>query len=210
MGEKEKRIQKLIQQLDGGKNGTIAFLVLLEIGKPAIPALIGLLSHRTPNMREEAAKVLLNIADASAIRGLNQALRNEKILEVRESIVDALIEISLCDASAIPVLVDLLYGKDHEDKRFAEGMLEILPDEIRKIRDPRALRKFEDGVRKGIESIKGRRQREKALFFLSQCMSTIACRKNELAKDKGVLLDDLPKLPKGNKMYQQTRRIFNG
>ena len=47
-------------------------------------------------------------------------------------------------------------------------------------------------------------------IILSKFLNKAAILRNKLAKSNGILLDDKPKPPKGNKMYQQARRSLNG
>jgi hypothetical protein len=49
---------------------------LVVIGKPAVPSLIPLLSHRKPHVRWEAAKVLCGIADPIAATALVNVLED--------------------------------------------------------------------------------------------------------------------------------------
>ena len=50
---------------------------LVALGKPAVPSLIPLLSHRKPHVRWEAAKTLCDIADPIAATALVNALEDE-------------------------------------------------------------------------------------------------------------------------------------
>lgn len=65
------------------------------------------------------------------------------------------------------------------------------------------LKEFEDGVNAYLKT------KKKPSDTLMKIKISISAMKNKLAKDKGILLDDIPKPPKRNRMYQQIRRVSN-
>ena len=74
--EREARIPLLVSELATSDLTvrTKARKALVTIGKPAVPSLILLLSHRKPHVRWEAAKALCGIADPIAATALVDAL----------------------------------------------------------------------------------------------------------------------------------------
>jgi len=88
------KINGLITEL-GNIDGSIrekARLALIDIGKEAVPGLAEALSSRQEQLRWEAAKTLVSIADPVAVPALIKVLRDE-IFDIRWLAAEALIAI---------------------------------------------------------------------------------------------------------------------
>lgn len=115
-------IEKLIEKLGDRMACEEAILHLVQIGKPAVPALIGALGHKYWRLRRMAVIALGKIGDASAIPALSKALENE-YGEGRWEVVAALEKIGL---PAVPALIEALGVVDATSKA-ADALWEIGP-----------------------------------------------------------------------------------
>ena len=90
----ETNVKALITQL-GDDQGFVrenARLALIDIGKDAVPLLIDALVSKREQLRWEAAKALVKIADPAAIPALVKALQDE-VFDIRWLAAEALIAI---------------------------------------------------------------------------------------------------------------------
>ena len=90
----QNKINDSITKL-GNSDGSIrekARLTLIDIGKDAVPLLIDALDSKRDQLRWEAAKALVKIADPAAIPALVKALQDE-VFDIRWLAAEALIAI---------------------------------------------------------------------------------------------------------------------
>jgi HEAT repeat protein len=121
--------------------------------------------------------------------------------------------LALCrfkEKEAIPCLIGVLVnGAPEEGSIAAEGLRNVLGQ----CKSPRALMKFKkELVRSYGNIIKKNKDKGKEFEIrkiLAKLIVDAADKKNQLTQDKGILLDDKPKPPKG-KMYRQLGRSLNG
>jgi len=118
-------ISSLVSLL-GGKDGVKrikARAALVDIGRPAVDALVSAMKDRNQTMRWEAAKALGQIRDPKSIDALVMALR-DKLFDVRWLAAEALIGIG--DKSVKPILQALIDYPESEELR--EGAHHVLHD----------------------------------------------------------------------------------
>ena len=89
---------------------------LVHIGKPAIPSLVGLMSHQKQMVRWEALKVLGEIADPSTIDIFLTYLRDDDF-DIRWMAAEGLIAIG--NDALIPLLKATITNSDSRGFRFA-------------------------------------------------------------------------------------------
>jgi hypothetical protein len=100
---------------------------LVEMGKPAVPVLIELLSHEKRQVRWEAAKALGEIVDPAAAPALVQSLMDE-CAEIRWLAAEGLI--ALGESALVPLLEGLV---EHFDEfRLRQGAHHVLHDLVRR------------------------------------------------------------------------------
>lgn len=124
MDEEIKRQLALLESLDWEVRRT-AIEALIEIGAPAIPALIEALLDRKSFYRYSAAEALGRIGNTSAIPALVEVLNdgNNRDLD-RESSAEALGSIG--DASVIPVLIQALRDRESDIRLSATRALYVI------------------------------------------------------------------------------------
>ena len=108
---KEQEINDLVNKL-GNSDGFIrekARLALTDIGKKAVPSLITAMESKQQQVRWEAAKTLVIIADPLAIPALIKGLKDE-IFDIRWLAAEALIAIGI--ESIAPLLQALVNQTD--------------------------------------------------------------------------------------------------
>jgi len=78
------------------------------------------------------------------------------------------------------------------------------------------IKEMEKGVHEAYQKLKGEERntsttRQALEFQVMKLLGEIVAKKNELASKRDILLDDIPKFPKKNGVYQQLRRtVRNG
>jgi HEAT repeat protein len=102
----EKNISELVQKLakNNGHESQKIRMQLVELGSPAVPALIEALHHGDAHFRWEAVQVLSRIKDPQAAPDLVTALEDENI-NVRWTAMDGLINL---DRDGLPQLLTAL------------------------------------------------------------------------------------------------------
>ena len=179
----EKRIQELIEQLvsqnlDMKQDAADS---LVQIGKPAVPALIGVLRHENNDVRWFAEESLIKIGKP-AVPALIRALEKEDD-NARLHII--LIAENIGDISAVPALVDALKDK-YQDVRVNAarilgylGNYSVIPALIESLED---------------ENEKDTSEREGAgdggVRCRSSCSYSLLCRYHVLRRDAGRKIPD--------------------
>ncbi len=110
----------------GGKDGVIrskARAALVDIGRPAVTALVSALKDRNQTVRWESAKALGQIMDPKSIDALVTALQ-DRLFDVRWLAAEALIGIG--DKSVKPILQTIVDNPESEEVR--EGAHHVLHD----------------------------------------------------------------------------------
>jgi hypothetical protein len=180
-----------------------------------VKKLIEQLKDLDHSVRTNAALQLGVMRDPIAIPALIEAA-DDKDETVSAIAADSLGELAIRDTSLVrPVVLALLqlFGSRNEDIPFhAEHSLEKITDILMSSEE---INDFEDALKGGFDELSRKRHRKNGTMDIriqiARFRSIVAKRRNELSKDKGILLDDKPKPPKGNKgMYQQARRALNG
>ena len=118
-------ISSLVSLL-AGKDGVArikARAALVDIGRPAVSALVSALKDRNQTMRWESAKALGQIRDPKSIDALVAALQ-DKLFDVRWLAAEALIGIG--DKSVKPILQAIVDNPESEEVR--EGAHHVLHD----------------------------------------------------------------------------------
>jgi len=109
-----------------GKDGITrskARAALVDIGRPAVTALVSALKDRNQTMRWESAKALGQIMDPKSIDALVTALQ-DRLFDVRWLAAEALISIG--DKSVKPILQTIIDNPESEEVR--EGAHHVLHD----------------------------------------------------------------------------------
>ena len=121
---------------------------LIEIGKPAVPAIIKLTTESEPELRREAVSILGDIGGPSAILALINLLVDEAF-EVRWRAAESLIKMKR--ESIIPLFQELEQKNRFDNIWFLDGVHHILRklDEEGYLGPPsqKVLEAFEDPVR---------------------------------------------------------------
>ncbi len=200
----EKRIRELVR---------IAFKdaqdELVRIGEAAVPTLIDALKDKDCYVRRNAALPLGDIGDARAVSPLIDALKDEDEI-VRWRAAWALRQIG--DKGAAEPLVVAL--KD-EDKLVGEEAARSLGKIFEKCKTTEDLETFERQLDEGLARLQKRFWKDDDLvetgFYIARLKKQVAAKKNELASQRDLILEDIPKPPpkKKGRMYQQLRRISN-
>ncbi|MBN1690988.1 MAG: HEAT repeat domain-containing protein [Dehalococcoidia bacterium] len=110
----------------GSKDGVTrskARAALVDIGRPAVKALVGALKDRNQTVRWESAKALGQISDPKSIDALIAALQ-DRLFDVRWLAAEALIGIG--DKAVGPILQTIVDNPDSEEVR--EGAHHVLHD----------------------------------------------------------------------------------
>ncbi len=117
---------KTLVGLLGSKDGitrTKAREALVDIGRPAVAALVGALKDHNQTVRWESAKALGQIKDPKSIDALVAALR-DRLFDVRWLAAEALIAIG--DKSIAPILQAVVDNPESEEVR--EGAHHVFHD----------------------------------------------------------------------------------
>jgi hypothetical protein len=167
--------------------------LFVEIGSAAVPELIEELKHfELPNI---AILALSKIKDPSVIPlVINSA--PSTVFEARNAIL------VLARLKRFDTIPDIL--ENMKDISFEKHLREFLTF----CETKEEVNEFESRVRDCFSKLLTRGQvSNKTKMDIANLMNEIAKKRNELCKDKGILLDDKPKKPKGNRVYQQLRRV---
>jgi len=186
--------------------------IIVKIGAVAIPQLIEALKDGNASVRCTAAMALKNIAKANP--------GNAELLTAVFPLID---ELNDGDSNARSWAAGAL-GKIG-DIRAVQPLIErldriecaelVASEIIVRCKTTQHLEDFEIGLKKGYDNLKKSAKTSELLFRIqikiSRLMTEVAKKRDELAQDKGILLSDIPKPPKGGKgIYQATRVMRNG
>ena len=210
-----------------------------ELGERAVPACIELLRDKSWwGVREYAAHALGAIGHHSAVPALSKALMDENG-SVQEKAMTALKKIgkpavpTLCevlkgrdvnkkrraaqvlgeigDPSAVPALCEALKDEDKDVRRNSAKALEWIVDGCETIE---VLERVEKGIDEGSVALRKEKDRDvriKAQIEIARLTRAIAKKKDELAPNKDLLLDEKPKPPRrGGGVYRTLGRVRNG
>lgn len=179
---------------------------LIEAGEHAIPYLIEEFGNI---MRKQAKRLAVTFED---ITGEEEKVKSGILLVLKAlGFGVALPYTPLCfeGAAEAPKEIDKIidFNKRIRSMAFAE-----LGEIIKKTDSIQEIRKIEQDIG---DPLFGSKQVSKSyppdiMRNFTKLRMLAAKRKNLLAKDKGILLDDLPRPPKKGKIYQKLRRCFNG
>ncbi len=239
MADKE-RIRELIQQL-GTEEWEAARIRLVRIGKPIVPALIGALKDKDRRVRWRVAEALGEIGDARAVEPLIGALKDDD-WKVRQGAAWALGDIGdgravepligalkdddwkvregapwalgkIGDARAVEPLIGALKDDDWKVRQGAAWALRKMI--LENCQTIESLESYEKGLDEGLARLQKRYREDdlvKVGFQIAKLKKQIAARKNELASQRDLILEDIPKPPskKKGRMYQSMRRATHG
>jgi HEAT repeat protein len=183
--------------------------LLGRIGDPlATPSLIKALEYPTYSIRRSAAISLgkIDITDAE-LNTIISLLETGKTWEVRQGALEALINIE--NPKSIPAICRMIGDDDLRVRKLAAQSLEKLFEKCVSLEQ---INDFEKEFQNGYTLLK-KKSKEKLggiHISLARLQIRVAAKRNELAKDQGILLDDKPKPPKEGKMFQRLRRLRNG
>jgi hypothetical protein len=153
----------------------------------------------------KATEALVEIGKP-AVPVLNGALK-DGIPKVRSSATYVLGKIG--DTRAVPALVETLEDKYLNARSWAMYWLGGMIENLESKED---FQDFEAKLQEGYDRLKRKLKQEdltETLVKIAELKYRVTQRKNVLAKDKGIILDDKPKPPKKG-IYQQLRRAKNG
>ena len=173
----------------------------VEIVK-AVSALIGMLKYEDAVVRRKAVYAL---RIAAAILGDSTFVN--AIADPQERIRQS----ELIRNSVIPELIGTLKDDKQSVRRMAA---EALGEILEKCVTLKEVEEIETHLHEALNPTKKQLKKEEITaigFEISNLWTAAAKKKNELAQDKGILLPDVPKPPKGRKgIYQATRVMRNG
>jgi hypothetical protein len=154
--------------------------------------------------------VALNLDDMSLASDFeSELIQALEFKEARMNISHVLGNIG--DVESVPPLVGLL---DDPDGSVQLNTLESLMKILHKCSELKEVDRFWENFSTSAQSLSGKnlvkREVGSLTFILSDFRIECAKKRNELTKDKGILLDDKPKPPNKNKIYHQLRRHTNG
>jgi HEAT repeat protein len=117
MAEDPTKIQKLIDDFESkdGEERQDARAGLVKIGAPAVESLINALDHHKEQVRWEAAKALVEIADPKAAPALINALEDEDF-DVSWVAAEALIALG---GSGLPALIEALLHRAESTQLYS-------------------------------------------------------------------------------------------
>jgi HEAT repeat protein len=157
---------------------------LVQIGVPAVPALLEVLHDEEGDMRTIATWALGKIAAGNLDRA----------------------------GDVVPVLFGGLNDKDFFVRKSVPDALGTVLDACS---DAASLGEFERRFAEGARALRASQKRGRdagAMQDLARLANRIAIKRNELSRagTDGLLLDEIPKAPKKDKVYQEMRRVRNG
>jgi HEAT repeat protein len=168
----------------------------------AVPFLIKVLKDGDPYVRKSAAEALGNIGHESAVPALIEALEDSE-----ESVrLDAALALGYVgDVRAAQPLIEKL--EDNKDMRTNAAM--GLGGILNSCETLQEIQNFETKLQEGYElreKVKGKDEFLKVQITISQLRIAASVKRNELSKDKGILLDDKPKPPKKGTIFRTLNR----
>jgi HEAT repeat protein len=176
-------------------------------GTPAVPALIWVLKHMDGRIRSQVAIALGKIKDVRAVPALIEALKYRD-KTVRWMAAFALGDIANAKsrnkeaAIAVPALIEALSDKKIVRERAARVLGKILKN----CKTIDAVIEFEASLQEGLKIVKkhGKKYEITRIEFETSKLRMLAAqRKNELAPKRDIILDDIPRPPKGSgKIYR--------
>jgi HEAT repeat protein len=170
-----------------------------------VPDLINIVKEKH-KARVIALRALGNIRSRESIPVLVENLYYGN-LNLQWTCIEALEKIA--DVSSISSLVDVL---SHEHNTTREKAIEALRGILKNCKSFEAIREFEDKLQVGFDKLIKESKCKgliKVKLKVAKLRMAAINKRNELSKDRGVLLDTIPKLPKRG-MYQQARRSLYG
>jgi HEAT repeat protein len=186
-----------------------------EIGSPrGVPQLTDALNDPNGFVRFQAAYALYKISEKNKGNWkhpdsipLLLKLLNDDNRSARNNALKALVSIG--DLRIIPHLVSELFSNDRFSREFASNGLSLIEQGCRTVKE---INEYQDLLKLEYKRLKAKTSdnRDFAKAIILGLIKQSAKHKNELSKDKGILLDDIPKPPKRKKLYQQLRRATNG
>jgi HEAT repeat protein len=115
---------------------------------------------------------------------------------------------------AVPALINALLNKNEEMRMKANIALKYA---ARSLADCEKVKEFEEKLQegysflvKGCKNGKNERMLSEARLQISKLRIAAAQKKDKLARDKGILLTDIPKPPKRGTIYRQMEMVRNG
>jgi HEAT repeat protein len=181
---------------------------LRKIGYPAIPTLIEVLKNKESDEFERAGCVLAlqimteECPDNEFVKNMVSTFidaLDDHHLEVRRSAAESLGKIG--DLSAVPALIEVLNCEDWNiQTRYIQALRKILG----KCKTIKSLEELESKLQEGYDRLKKTHKKEdllKAKKLISRFKMAAAKKRNELAEERGILLDDKPKPPRRGKIY---------
>ncbi len=203
----EDEIRELIGELGTDQYRTRAAQGdLVRIGKPAVIPLIQALKDEDWRVRDAALKTLGKIGKP-AVPALVNALKDQRL---RLIAIVTLGEID--DSSAVAPLVIAVKDNDPHVRSNALWALEAIR---RRCTTIEFLEIYERELDGGLARLQKKYKDDDLIevgFQMAKLKKRIAAKKNELASQRDLLLEDIPKPPpkKKGRMYQSMRRIRNG
>jgi HEAT repeat protein len=159
-------------------------------------------------LRRASADALAEIG-VPAFDALVEVADNEN-KDVRSLVADSVGKIALKNPTselisrAASVLIELSADASSEVARNADQGINLF---LYVCDDAEKLRCFEEGLCKGYSKTRKNLGTKETNIRIAKLRMSISNKRNELSKDQGIILDDKPKPPKRNRMYQQMRMV---
>jgi HEAT repeat protein len=188
-------IPALIEGLESVHTRDTAGWILTDIGEPARPSLIKALND--PKIANRAAQILYG-ADFKGVS------IDDKVLSLL--LMNELDEIDEMKLSAVPSLCNALTYNDVKIAAKALSLIKMILENDCKSIDQ--IKEFESMLQDAYGKVTATKKKDQRplKFEISKLRIAASIKRNELSKDNGILLDDKPKPPKGNKMYSSMCR----
>jgi hypothetical protein len=178
--------------------------------------------------RVTAAKALGKINDQRAVLALIKALKDENryVQKTAAKSLEAM-DLNICleykiwyllvlgypevilkiGTNAIPFLLESLENNNVKGSTF-----DVLETMIFRCKNSEEINRITKQLDEAYSRLKGKDKNteKKVSLQIAKLRIDLAKKRNRLAENKGILLDDKPKLPKRGTMYQQARRVTNG
>jgi HEAT repeat protein len=196
--------------------------------KRAIPALMKVLNDEYPDVRMNAAKALemigyVHLSVNYKVQCLLIKEEFNELVALRKDAVPGLINLFnqedprvrqnaawllglIGDPSAVPVLIGVLQDEIHNVQIKAGDALYAILEYCKTTEE---ISDFEKRLEEGYDVARKKHRKEDLTdvrLLIAKLKIQISKRRNELSKDKGILLDDKPKPPQKCKMYSTTRK----
>jgi hypothetical protein len=166
-----------------------------------VEKLIGELENESWINRCRVCQALGKLKDARAIPALVETLDDDD-RNVRWRAAEALGDIG--NPIVFFPLIKASFDKDRMVRAHATSSIERIMRDCNSTKDIVESEKILD------KNLKRKNLHRDFMIAIAKLKITITKRKNQLAQDKGIHLDNKPKPPKGNKIYNQVRRVRNG